>query len=177
MDGHELAVFVLLVFSGLLGSLEWRPRALMYQARRPRRDGEPSPGGTPDQAVASPVSLNPIELALIAELSLEMARDSEAVANDATKRLETRRSASTDAIAWRERARLFQLEADRLSGHPIVPGVRPIRAYAGPERRRRMRRTHTRRADPASAGHGRDNRRAVPERRQRDRRCPQPVPR
>ena len=57
------------------------------------------------------MSLNSIELGLIAELNLEMARANEAVAEDATELPETRRVASEAANAWRERARLFQLQA------------------------------------------------------------------
>jgi hypothetical protein len=123
------------------------------------------------------MSLNAIELALIAEHSLEMARANQAVADDGATRLETRREAARVAAAWRQRAELFQIEARRRSAYPIHPCVQPIRPYAGPERRRRMRRTHTRRTDPAYAGNDRGDRRAGPERRWRERRCPQPVPR
>jgi hypothetical protein len=129
--------------------------------------------------VASPITLNPIELALIAELSLEMARDSEAVANDATKRLETRRNALEDAIAWRDRARLFRLEAQRQSAQSIVPAERvrhvPKRDYIGRERRRQMRRAQARRTDPVAASDqlGRRDRRRGADRRGRDRRQPE----
>lgn len=183
MDGHALATLALLVFSGLLESLEWRAHALMSQARRPHRDVERPTEDSPDQAMASPVRLNPIELALIAELSLEMARDNEVVANDATKRPEARRSALEDASAWRERARLFQSQAQRLSARPIVPGERSRRVsdwdYYGPERRRRIRRGQSRRTDPvaASAEVGRGERRRSADRRGRDRREPELAPR
>ena len=72
--------------------------------------------------------LNAIELALIAEHSLEMARANEAVADDPTKRLETRRRASEVAAAWRHRAEVLQTQALRQSAHPIVPGEAPVRA-------------------------------------------------
>ena len=123
------------------------------------------------------MSLNAIELALIAEHSLEMARANQAVADDATTRLKTRREAAQVAAGWRKRAELFQTEARRRSASPIVPGVHPIRPYPGPERRTRMRRTHTRRTDEAPAGDGLGERRDAPERRRRDRRGLEPVPR
>jgi hypothetical protein len=123
------------------------------------------------------MALNAIELALIAEHSLEMARANQAVADDAAVQLETRLEAARLAAGWRQRAELFQIEARRRSAYPIVPCVQPIRPYAGPERRTRMRRTQTRRTDPASAGQDRGDRRAGPERRWRERRCAEPVPR
>ncbi|HUJ34699.1 MAG TPA: hypothetical protein VLW51_05775 [Solirubrobacteraceae bacterium] len=127
------------------------------------------------------MSLNAIELALIAEHSLEMARANEAVANDAATGLETRRRASEVAAAWRRRAESFKLQAQRRCAHPIVPGEQPlshVRAYAGPERRQRMRRTQTRRTDPAWAAADEDrDRRAGPERRRHDRRRPELAPR
>ncbi len=126
------------------------------------------------------MSLNAIELALIAGHSLEMARANQAVADDASTRLETRRKAAEVAAAWRRRAELFQMEARRQSGSPIVPGVLPIRANGtayGSERRKHMRRRHTRRTDPSWTVDGRGDRRARPERRRRERRGPLPAPR
>ena len=127
------------------------------------------------------MSLNAIELALIAGHSLEMARANQAVADDATTRLETRRKAAEVAAAWRQRAELFKIEARRQSASPIVPGVPPIRAngtaYSGSERRKQMRRRHTRRTDSSWTGEGRGDQRARRERRRRERRCPLPVPR
>jgi hypothetical protein len=126
------------------------------------------------------MSLNAIELALIAGHSLEMARANQAVADDPTTRLEARRKAAEAAAAWRQRAELFQMEARRQSASPILPGVPPVRANEtayGSERRKQMRRGHTRRTDSSWAGDGRGDRRARPERRRRERRRPEPVPR
>jgi len=178
MHGHALAVLALLVFSGLLRPLERRTlRTLVCQAGRRRAAVEPPLDASPDPSGASPVSLNSIELGLIAELSLEMARANEVVTQDETQRPETRRVASEAANAWRERARLFQLQAQRQSAHPIVPGPRPLHppslAYTGPERRRQMRRTRTRRTGRRVLDLR--DRRIGPDRRQRDRRRPELV--
>ena len=163
---------------GFLRPLHRQARALVCTSRSSYAGVEPPRDASPDPPAAPPAGLNSIELALIAEYNLEMARANEAVADDATKRLETRRRASDAATAWRHRAQLFQVEAMRQSAQPILPGE-PARAYAGPERRRQMRRSQTRRADPASgrAGRGRGDRRAGPERRTRDRRRPELAPR
>jgi hypothetical protein len=121
------------------------------------------------------MSLNSIELGLIAELNLEMARANDAVAEDVTERPETRRVASEAANAWRERARLFQLQAQRQNAHPIGPGSRPVHsptlAHTGAERRRQMRRMRTRRT--ARRVLDLRDRRMGPDRRQRDRRRPE----
>jgi hypothetical protein len=181
MHSHALVAGVLLALSGLLEPLECRVRAFICRARWAPAAVEPPSDALHDQASAIPMSLNAIELALIAEHSLEMARGSQAVADDATTPPETRRNAADVAAAWRHRAELFQMEARRRSAYPIVPGVQPIRAngsaYGGPERRRRMRRTRPRRTDLAATGDGRGDRRARPERRRRERRCAEPVPR
>jgi len=173
MDSHAVAVFALLVFSGLLRPLE--PRACML---RRRAAVELRPDALPDPAGASPMSLNSIELGLIAELNLEMAQANEAVAQDVTQRPETRRVASEAANTWRERARLFHLQAHRQSAHPIVPGTRSVHpaglAYTGPERRRQMRRTQTRRTGGPVLD-ARD-RRIGSDRRRRDRRRPKTAP-
>jgi hypothetical protein len=131
----------------------------------------------------STVSLNPIELALIAQLNLEMAHGYDAVAADASQDLEARRAASEVAAGWRERARVFELQAQRKGADPIVPALRsiarPDSAYTGPERRKRMRRTSTRRSGMpvASDGGGQGERRSGPDRRRRDRRGPELAPR
>jgi hypothetical protein len=183
MHGHALDAFVFLVFCGLLRPLEGRIRALVRRPPPAHAGVEPPRDASPDPSTALPTSLNSIELALIAEYNLEMARANEAVADDATKRLETRRRASKVATAWRRRAQLFQLQAWRQSAQPILPGEQSIRApgrvYTGPERRWRMRRTQTRRTGSASvcAGHGPGDRRAGAERRRRDRRHPELAPR
>lgn len=164
--GALMALFSLLVFCGLL-----RP-----PRRRTRVTPQPAP--RPEQVVSSTTRLNAIELALIAELNLERARAHDEVANDHTQRPATRRSASVEAAAWRERARLFQLQARRESARPVVPDSTgpPATPYIGPERRRQARRTVTRRAAPAEPGQ-RDrristDRRAGADRRQGDRRRP-----
>lgn len=180
MHGHALVALVLLALSGLLRPLDWRVRAFVDRARRVPATVESRPDASPDQASAAGLSLTAIELALVAEHSLEMARANQAVADDATTGPETRRNASDVAAAWRQRAELFLMEAQRRSADPIVPGVEPVRdngsAYTGSERRRRMRRAHPRRTAQASAGNGHE-RRAGRERRRRERRCPQPAPR
>lgn len=181
MHSHALVACVLLALSGLLEPLECRVRALVCRARWAPVAVEPPSDASPDQASAISMSLNAIELALIAEHSLEMARGNQAVADDATTPPETRQNAADVAAAWRQRAELFLMEARRQSASPIVPAVRPIHAsgsaYGGPERRRQMRRTRPRRTDQGATGDGRGDRRARPERRRRDRRCPELLPR
>jgi hypothetical protein len=183
MHGHALAALVVVMFCGLLRPLGWRVRALVRAAGPASSDTKPPPDVMPDRGQPLPMRLNAIELALIAEHSREMARANEAVADDTSKRLETRRRASDVAAAWRQRAQLFQMQAQRESARPIVPGEQTVcafgRKYTGPERRERGRRTQTRRTDGSSVGtrHARGDRRARPERRGRDRRRPQPAPR
>jgi len=183
MHGHALATFAFVLFCGLLRPLEWRASRLLRAARWAPTAVERPWDASPDPASALPTRLNAIELALIAEYSLEMARANEAVADDATKGLETRRRASEVAAAWRHRAQVFQAHARRASAHPTLPDERPVRAlaraYIGPERRQGMRRRQMRRTDPAStpSGHARGDRRAGSERRRRDRRRRQLAPR
>jgi hypothetical protein len=179
--GGSLAVYgALLIFSGLLGPLEPKARR-PGEFRRPVRSGhEPPPKSRKEQPEALPISLNAIELALIAELNLERARDHDAVANDAVRLPEVRRAAATAATAWRERARVFQLEAERRSGHSMAPGKSaPVMdfTYTGPERRQHMRRRQTRRYEAEAASEHRRDRRAGPERRREDRRRPELAPR
>lgn len=191
MHGHVLAVVALLVFSGLLRPLARRARMLdeaRLIARRVQTNGIPEagrlecePDGPPDQSLTSPISLNAIELALIAELNLEMASASEEVANDPAKGLETRRTASRDAAAWRERARRFELEARRQSAQPTLPYEQarhsPSQDRAGPERRKGMRRAQARRTEPVAATSAlrRGDRRRRSDRRERDRRRHEPA--
>ena len=177
-DGSLAAYGALLIFSGLLGPLEPKARALGSIRRAGRSGNRPQPSARGDRLEDVAMSLNPIELALIAELNLERARDHDAVANDAAQPLEVRRGAAAAATAWRERARRFQLEAGRQSGHPMVPGQSaPVRdlTYTGPERRRQMRRRETRRGDGEAASERAvlHDRRAEPERRRGDRRRPE----
>lgn len=186
MHGYALAAFALLILGGVLRPSESPARALIRRFR-PRHAGVKPPWDTPSAPAAAPpsdrLSLNPIELALIAEYSLEMARANEAVARDPSKELDTRRRASEVATAWRGRAQLFQMQARYQSAEPIIPGEHSIhvpgRAHTGPERRQKMRRTQTRRTESASASAGRSghDRRAQVERRRRDRRRPEPAPR
>ena len=150
------------------------------RARRGGGDRPPS-GARPDPSGASLPRLNAIELSLIADLNLEMANDNEALAQDVTQRPETRAHATEAAAAWRERARRFRSEAQRLSAHPILPRdpwTAPDPSYTGPERRRQMRRRQTRRAGFAAAAKrlGPFDRRAGADRRGRDRRRPESAP-
>jgi hypothetical protein len=177
------ACSVLVVLCGLLRPLEARWTARLSdeesgsEARRSSVRSDPPADAGADRAGASATGLNSIELALIAELSLEMALAHEAVANDAAQPPEARRVASEVATGWRERARRFQLQAQRQATDPIVPDVRsihpPAPAYTGPERREKTRRTQTRRGPAASYGVDRFDRRSGPDRRQRDRRRPE----
>jgi hypothetical protein len=155
-----MAYFALLAFCGLLrpplprsSPNEWPRRALAKSAATPT------------------VKLNAIELALLAELSLEQARAHDQLVDDPAQRPEIRRSAAATAGAWRERARAFQSQAFRQSAAPIAPDVH---AYSGPERRTGMRRRETRRTGPApSVGRQPGDRRGVPDRRRGDRRRPE----
>ena len=95
MHGHALAAIILLALSGLLRPLQWRAWGFVSSGtiryRRRPAPPAPRPNASPDRAS---MSLNAIELALIAEHSLEMARGNQAVADDATRRPETRREAA-----------------------------------------------------------------------------------
>ena len=165
-DGPRLiAFFALLAFCGLLRPLG--PRARVERPRRARPEDEPTPI----------ITLNAIELGLLAELSLEQARAHEEVVKDAFQRPEARRAAAGTAAAWRERARTYQLQARRQGAAPIVPGGYLSRAYTGPERRRQIRRRETRRTrGRAAGGVGRADRRTGHDRRQADRRRPELAP-
>lgn len=154
-----MACFALLAFCGFLRPLKRRGRV-----EPPRRARAKSPA-TPT------VELNAIELGLLAELSLEQARANEELVDDPAQRPEIRRSAQETAMAWRERARVFQLQACRRGAAPLVPDVH---AYTGPERRAGMRRRDARRTGPASSlGTRPGDRRTVPDRRRGDRRRPE----
>lgn len=151
-----MAWLALVTFCGLLRPLQRRGRI-----DRPRRARA--------EAAATPtVRLNAIELGLLAELSLEQARAHEELADDAAARPETRRTAAATAMAWRERARVFQAQAHRQRAASFVPGVQ---ACPGPERRRAMRRRDARRTGAGvSVGTRQGDRRRMPDRRQGDRR-------
>jgi hypothetical protein len=138
-----------------------------------RRD-RPESGDQPRSENNAALSLSAIELAVVAELNLEIARAHDEVAGDATRRVETRQAAGEVATALRERAHSLHLEARRLSAHRMyVPSMeKPASAYTGPERRRQGRRRRARRRDSVAAfgAPGACDRRAVPERRHRERR-------
>ena len=145
----------------------------------PPRKSRRAPPEREDRPEALAISLNAIELALIAELNRERARDHDAVANDTARLPEVRQAAAESATAWRARARLFELEAGRRSGHPLVAGESsPVVdfSYTGPERRRHMRRRQTRRSDGQAASERFDQRTEL-ERRRQDRRRPELAPR
>jgi hypothetical protein len=183
-DGAWPVSCALLIFAGLLSPLEPRARALREMRRAVRCSQEPPPEAGVDRAEALATSLNAIELALIAELNLEQARAHDEVANDAARRPEVRLAAEAYATAWRERAGMFQLEAQRRGGHRMAPRSARVRdwTYTGPERRRQRRRLQTRRGDGAAASERPDrrdrrDRRMRPERRRHDRRVPELAPR
>jgi hypothetical protein len=96
----------------------------------------PAVDASRDRMVAA-LELSSIELGLVAALSLEMARDCDEVAGDARQRLEARRTARWRGSGWRERARLFQLEARRRGAEPTDPwkqSFEPSSWYAGLQR-------------------------------------------
>ena len=138
--------------------------------------------GSQQAPLAGPWDEEDFQLALLAELSLERAREQDALADDPRQGFETRRAASAAATAWRERAGILQREARGRSGQPMAPGFPALgmdSPYTGPERRRHIRRGQPRRAhDGASSGDpGSHERRTRPERRRRDRRQPELAPR
>ncbi|MBV8712432.1 MAG: hypothetical protein JOY56_11675 [Solirubrobacterales bacterium] len=166
-DGAGLAAsFALLALSGLLRPFERRGR--VRPPRRARRQDAP----------ARTVRLNAIELGLLCELSLEQARAHEEVVDDPSQQPETRRTAAATAVDWRERARMFQLQARLQGALPTVPRGHCSPAYTGPERRNQTRRRQTRRTGArASVGVDLDDRRCGADRRQSDRRRPELAPR
>jgi hypothetical protein len=176
--GPIMACFALLIFSGLL-------RPFARGAPRPApgpRPAAPLHSSSPDARVALPIALNAVELALLAELSLERAREQDALADDPRQGFETRRAASAAATAWRERARILQREARGRSGQPMLPGFPALgmdSPYTGPERRRHIRRGQPRRVHPEASSDdpGSHERRTRPDRRRCDRRQPELAPR
>ena len=163
-DGAGLmACFALLAFCGLLRPLQRSGRFA------PTLRAEPNDPATPT------VKLNAIELGLLAELSLEQAHAHQELVDDPAQSPEIRQSAAATAVAWRERARVFQSQACRQAAAPIVPDVH---AYTGPERRKGLRRRETRRTGSTpSVGRQPGDRRMAPDRRQGDRRRPELAPR
>lgn len=174
--GPFVACLPLLIFCGLLRPVQ-RGVRLVEEGRLAGRGshGPPSRSDATGRRVGSAISLNSIELALIAELNREQARDHDAVANDPRTRPEKRLAAARAASQWRARASVFQVQAQRQSAQPIVPDYQTMDdglgvVYAGPERRQRTRRTRKRRATAAPRGLERHNRQAIGNRRRGDRR-------
>lgn len=126
-----------------------------------------SPGAEPPQPsspTTSSLHLTSIEVALLAKFNLEMAESYDEVADDPKLRRETRRNACESASCYRERAELFQLEAQRLSAYPTFRTGQPVEPsharYAGPERRKRERRSRDRRGSQSSLRVGTRSRRS-----------------
>lgn len=139
--------------------------------RRDRRESGEQPRPEDDSAF----SLTAIELALVAELNLEIARGHDEVANDANQPAQTRRAALAKATALRERAESLHLDARRLSAQPMMyaPSMqKPVAPRTTPERRTHERRTRSRRREGESAigPPGGRERRTLPDRRKRERR-------
>jgi hypothetical protein len=123
----------------------------------------------------SEIQLTALELALVAEFNVEMAAAYDEVADDTTAQPATREAAREAAARHRERAGLFQLEAERASASPAAVAEPPSpeqRPYVGPERRRAERRTSERRRlrSPAQEQIAQAERRMQHDRRQHDRR-------
>jgi hypothetical protein len=121
------------------------------------------------------IKLGSVELAVVAELNLELARAYDEVADDAKQQSETRRQARAGAFRRRVRAGLLRLEAQRLRARASLPDDplthEPNSPYSGSERRKHERRSGERRGHPAALAtpHGAD-RRANRDRRRHDRR-------
>jgi hypothetical protein len=150
-------------------SLIRRPRHATE--RRDRRESSEQPRSENNAAF----SLSAVELAVVAELSLEIARAHDEVANDASRHVEKRRAARAEATALRERAESFHLEARRLSAQPMLyaPSMQKLAPpRTAPERRAQERRTGSRRRDgKCTVGVlGGLEQRTVPDRRKRERR-------
>ena len=150
-------------------------RQLRHATTRRDRRGE-QPRSENDAALG----LSALELAAVAALNLELARAHDELADDASRRVETRRAAGAKARALRERAESFQLDARRLSAQPMLhtPSMqKPASPRTVPERRTQDRRSASRRRDGKSAVSviGGRERRTMPERRKRERRCGEPV--
>jgi hypothetical protein len=130
----------------------------------------------PDRGAAA-VELGSVELAVVAELNLELARAYDEVADDATQGSETRRQARARAFRRRVRAGLLHIEAQRVRARASVSdGLLTHESnspYSGPERRKQERRFGERRGHSAAPATppGAD-RRADRDRRRHDRRRP-----
>jgi hypothetical protein len=140
------------------------------------REDQRESGARPRSENYAAFSLSAIELAVVAELNLEIARAHDELAADASQRVETRRAAHAKATAIRARAELLHLEARLLSTQPMLYAPsrqEPASAGTWPERRSYERRTQSRRRDGESAAGapGGRERRTLPDRRQRERRA------
>jgi hypothetical protein len=123
------------------------------------------------------IKLGSVELAVVAELNLELARAYDEVADDATQQSETRQQARARAFRRRVRAGLLHLEAQRLRARASLPdGLLTHESnspYSGPERRKQERRFAERRGHLAAPATWRGaDRRANRDRRRHDRRRP-----
>jgi hypothetical protein len=190
--GHQVLVSLaaclpLLVFSGLLRVdpriglspvrrlVEWISLIRQPGDATEREDWRESDAQPRSENYAA-FSLSAIELAVVAELNLEIARAHDELADDASQRVETRRAARAKATAIRERAELLHLEARLLSTQPMLYApsrLEPASFGTWPERRTYERRTRSRRRDEESAAGapGGRERRTLPDRRQRERRA------
>jgi hypothetical protein len=129
----------------------------------------PNPAWDPTVAA---MKLTSIELAVVAELNLEIASGYDEVAEDPKQQSQTRRRARDSAFRRRLRARLLHLEAQRLGAQPTLSDEQLPHEqgppYSGPERRKYERRSGERRgrlAAPSTSGDvdrrvNRDRRRA-----------------
>lgn len=150
----------------------WLLRAARQLARARPRKQRARHTGSENSAT---LSLTPMELAVAAELNLEVASGYDEVADDAARPLDSRRAARDRAIALRERADTLRLEARRLAAQPMVyaeSSETRRSPYCGPERRRQSRRTRPRRGDSAAPvpALGDGERRSIPDRRRGERR-------
>jgi hypothetical protein len=170
------AYAALLILSGTVG-------APVRAARRLRRDLSlvavrsrgSTAGGRADTAIGH--GLSPIELVLVAELNLELARAHDEVASNPSNRDETRETAREAAAALRQRADLLRSRAADLSANPVTAVSWSERChhdppYLGSERRKAARRTSARRAGelPTPGAVGGPDRRMETDRRRRERR-------
>jgi hypothetical protein len=101
------------------------------------------------------VHFTSIELALLAKYNLEMADSYDEVAEDPELRVETRHTARESASRHRERAEVFQSEAQRFGAYPNSVTERTTQeqpsSYSGPERRNQERRIRDRRGPQSLA--------------------------
>jgi hypothetical protein len=118
------------------------------------------------------MKLSSIELALLAELNLEMARAYDAVAEDDCQPPDVVRVAQRRRSELRARARMFRSVARRVGAEPALIAQPEKENYTGPERRRAERRIGERRVRErrTHAPSGGSERRINPDRRRGERR-------